>query len=188
MFLLALLDLHFVPPGSQIYTSAIRYGHQEALQPTVPPRFQWSQPVLPSIQCGSSHGDAKHSFFKNITYWRSKDQSHQTTTPLKCGNLCGQHLSGRLVYFGVGSCDGLGGMRGINTQNFCSNDMFTHVQTMMWVSFCFCLFVCLLLQQRALGSMIFHLAVAYKHSFRFGGMVFANCTRDAEYKNKISGM
>jgi len=36
--------------------------------------------------------------------------------------------------------------------------------------------------------MIYHLALAYEHSFRFGGMVFANCTRDAEYKNKISGM
>ena len=33
-----------------------------ALQPTVPPRFQWSKPVYPPIQCGSSHGNEKKAF------------------------------------------------------------------------------------------------------------------------------
>jgi len=36
--------------------------------------------------------------------------------------------------------------------------------------------------------MVTHLALAYSHSFRLGGIIFANCARDAEYKRKMSGM
>ena len=69
--------------------------------------FLWSNLVFPPIQRGST--DVKSSRFKRIKF------QNKTTQPLECGNLCGQHVSGP-VYFGVGSCDGLGGMPGINTQ------------------------------------------------------------------------